>query len=309
MTNFIIPGLWEHYQVNICLLALLKNHPEYFYDNVHIGAVYGNFQFCTWDGGRVFKVEQHTSKEEIEKLKYIYNEIFNVPIRFIFTNCKIKPEHCFDRFNNLVLTLCDDPINEIVINSPILQKYIEDNYPNYGLISSTTKCITDPQQLLMELNNPKYKMVCLDYNLNKNKKLLNQIDETIKPKCEFLINAICPPGCPQRKKHYELNSDFSNSYGKPYGFTGCSIEGNNLVPFMYHNNFSTEEVYEYSNNGFINFKLEGRTLPDLDVILNYVKYMIKPDYIYAVILLLINTFKDFDLNTFNESQIQTFNLF
>jgi hypothetical protein len=39
----MIPGLYENYKINILFLELLKYHPEYFYDNINIKAIFGNF--------------------------------------------------------------------------------------------------------------------------------------------------------------------------------------------------------------------------------------------------------------------------
>ena len=44
-----------------------------------------------------------------------------------------------------------------------------------------------------------------------------------KKKCEFLVNAICPSGCTNRKKHYELNSISYLNYNKPYRISSCAI--------------------------------------------------------------------------------------
>lgn len=298
MINFALPGLWENYSVIIPFLSLLKNEPEYFYDDININAIYGNFQFCTWDGGRIFTEQTHASKEDIELLKNIFNNQFNIPIRLIFTNTLIQEQDCYDRFNNLVATLCQDPMNEIVVNSSVLETYLRTNYPDYGYISSTTKCLTQPTELLKELEKD-YKFICWDYNLNKNKKILESIPAEIKPKCEFLINAICPPGCPTRKRHYDLNSCFSLSYGKHYPLTGCGIKACTVGVTNYINNFSTDEIIEYSNNGFNHFKLEGRTLPPIEVILNFVKYMVKPEFHFAVIYYLDMWQTVFDLYNFN----------
>lgn len=298
MTNFIIPGLWEHYNVNIPFLGLLHNHPEYFYDEIKVSAVYGNFTFCTWDGGRIFPPTFHASYENIIRLKEIYNDIFQTPMRFIFTSSLVTPELYTDRFNNLVLSLCESDINEVVINEDGLRDYIHRIYPIYGLISSTTKCLTKSEDLLNELKNPIYKMVCWDYNLNKHQPTLDSIPEELKPKCEFLVNAICEPGCVYRKHHYYLNSVHSNSYGMPYPMGDCKIKGNNLIPFHYKNNLEPNEIFEYSEKGFINFKLEGRSFTSLEVILNLVKYMVKPEWQYAVILWLNNVYPEFDMNTF-----------
>lgn len=298
MMYFALPGLWENYSVIIPFLSLLQNEPQYFYDDININAVYGNFQFCTWDGGRIFPTQSHATKEDIELLKDIYNNYFHIPMRLIFTNTLIQPNDCYDRFNNLVLSLCTDEINEIVVNSPILEEYLRTNYSQYSFISSTTKCLTQVDALMSELHK-NYKFICWDYNLNKNKNALEAVPEELRPKCEFLINAICPPGCPTRKRHYDLNSMFSLAYGKHYQLTGCGIKACTVGITNYKNNFTREELVEYANNGFNHFKLEGRTLPPIEVILNFVKYMVKPEYIFAVIYYLDMWQRSFDLYNFN----------
>ena len=214
--NFIIPGLYEHYQLNFDFLALMEEHPVYFYEGAKVSAVYGSFQFCIFDGGRIFHQYRHTTKEEIEYIVHTYNERFGVPVRLVCTNCELKPEDYKNRFGNVVLSLCENEMNEIVVNDSGFEQYVRDNYPGYSFISSTTKCLNTPQAFKEELNTNKYKMICLDYNLNKNMTMLDSIPEESRNQCEFLVNAICPPGCPNRKKHYSLNSLFSLSKNRYY---------------------------------------------------------------------------------------------
>lgn len=294
MVNFIIPGMYELSELNINLLAAMDVAPELFEDKAKIGAVFGNFQFNIWDGGRIFQEYRQTSKEEVEYLQKMYNEKFHVPMRFVFTNNQITEKDCYDRFNNLILTICQNDLNEIVISSPLLYDYIKTEYPQYKFISSTTKNITNPELALAEIKDEKYSMVCLDYNLNKNWKFLNSIPEEYKPKTEFLINAICPPGCKTRKSHYKLNSIFSLSYGKKYALPTCEIYTNTLDPILEKgNNLSRDDIYgKYSEAGFSNFKIEGRTLTPLEISLNYAKYFIKPEYNSYI----INGLNSYDVN-------------
>lgn len=282
--NFMIPGLYEHHKVLFDFLLMKQKHPEYFLDNVNIGAVYGNFQFCIWDGGRIFQKYTHTSKEKILFIKEQYNEVFHVPMRFVFTNTEIEEKHCYDRFCNMVLKECENDMNEIVVNSPILEAYIRKNYPKYKIISSTTKCLSKIEDFKAEISNKNYKYVCLDYNLNKNEEMLKTLSLEEKERCEFLVNAICPPSCPSRKEHYKLNSLFYLSYGRPYRTRTCGIKTNTLYPNLhFKNNLSPNECQNYSKKGFNNFKLEGRTLSQTELICNLVKYMIKPEYQLYVI--------------------------
>lgn len=290
--NFILPGLYEHYELNFKFLDLYKNHPEYFIDNVKISAVYGSFQFCIFDGGRIFSCYRHTTKEEIEKITNIYNNQYQTPMRLVLTNPILQPQHFYNRFGNLILTLCEKDMNEIVINNPQFEEYVRMTYPKYTFISSTTKCLSTPKELKDELNKTEYKMVCLDYNLNKNKKLLEEIPLELRSKCEFLVNAICGPGCPQRKDHYKLNGLFHLTYGKPYSLETCQITNNTLHPTLLNNqnNLTPQEIYEeYVPMGYNLFKIEGRTLSLSENACNYVRYMIKPEYQWFVLNQLLDT--------------------
>ena len=162
-------------------------------------------------------------------------------MRFVFTNCLISEEDCYDRFNNMVLEICHNELNEIVVSSPILYNYIKSHYPKYKFISSTTKCLSNKEEALKEIEKEEYYMICIDYNLNKNENFLNSIPKNQYDKVEFLINAICPPGCPTRKRHYKMNSLYHLNYGKEYPLPTCSIytctlnpeleKGNNLSSY------------------------------------------------------------------------------
>ena len=65
MINFIIPGFYENFGVNIKLLELMKLHPELFRENINIEAIYGVFPFNILDGGRNFSSYRHATIEEI----------------------------------------------------------------------------------------------------------------------------------------------------------------------------------------------------------------------------------------------------
>lgn len=304
--RFMIPGMYEHAELNLRFLRLLRDHPEYFYDNVEVYAAYGNFQFCIFDGGRVFTDYRHTTKEEIEQIVKQYNQL-GVPVRLIFTNPVIEEKHFQNRFGQVVLNICHQNFfnvtNEIVVNNEKLESYLRERYPNFNYISSTTKCLTSPQAFKDELNK-NYSMVCMDYNLNKNQKMLNSIPEELRDKCEFLINAICPPGCPNRKEHYRLNGLFGLSYGKGYATEGCPIVESTIHPrqMFNKNNLTPEEIYgSYVPQGYCNFKLEGRTLGVMENLLNYVRYMVKPEYQYHVIAVLLD--EDAGAKVYNNHKI------
>ena len=52
--KFHIPDFVRHMKLNLILADTLRLHPEYFYDGVTIGSVYGTFPTSMWNGGRLF---------------------------------------------------------------------------------------------------------------------------------------------------------------------------------------------------------------------------------------------------------------
>lgn len=285
MAKFLLPGFYEHFDLFKQFIAYKETYPHHFYEQAEIGACYGNFNHCIWDGGRIFFEYTQAGYEDIINVRDYYKSK-NIPIRLIYTNPIITEEHLHNNFCNLVTELCEDENNEIVVNSSILEEYLRKTYPKYKFISSTTKCLLNPKDSKEELNKDYY-MVCLDYNLNYNMEFLKSIPKEQKEKVEFLINAICFAGCQQRKEHYRLNGVSQLMNSKLYDITGCSINTN---PLDYdtrkqRNNLTPEEIYNtYIPMGFSNFKIEGRTFKNLEVLLNIVKYMIKPEYQFQCIL-------------------------
>lgn len=288
--NFILPGLYEHFDLLKYLLFLYENHKDFFIENINFRAIYGNFQFCTWDGGRVFPNYNHTNIEKVIEIKDFFNQK-NIPIRLIFTNNLITKNDCYEHFNNLILQVCENSLNEIVINSPILEEYIKKEYPLYHFVSSTTKCITNQIDMINELQK-EYSMICIDYNLNHKKELLFNLSQKEKDKIEILINAICPPGCNYRQKHYILNSEAALNYDNYFKSIGeCKINNNSLCPFDENqkSHLNSQEIEEYISNGIYNFKIEGRTFSSIKIASIFVQYLIKPEYQLYVLNLLLNS--------------------
>jgi hypothetical protein len=178
----------------------------------------------------------------------------------------------------------------VIVNSPILEEYIRENYPNYKITSSTCKQIKDPEQLTNELEKD-YKLVVLDYNWNNNFEFLEKLPH--KEKCELLINACCEPNCKRRGEHYRTIGDDQIRYNAycctPPMLRDKEYKINDFTcPFMaqhlyqttkYPTHISPESIYEkYVPMGFNQFKIEGRTTPDINVLENYIYYMVKPEY-------------------------------
>lgn len=279
MINYAIPGLYSHFDINIKLLRLRENRPEFFYPNINIEAAYGTFPWNIFDGGRIFNYNKHVSTEEIKDIVFQYHT-FGVMSRLVYTNSQLTPTNYTNRFGNLCLDICNNYSNQVVVADDNFRNYIHQEYPNLSFISSTTKCL-NAKDFKIELNKPEFAEICLDYNLNHHWKLLNELNDEEKSKCEFLANAICPPGCITRRHHYELNGRYNLNFGRYYIVPYCELHHHQLSPECknYNNNISYEEIVEsYEPKGFCHFKLEGRTFTDLAQVIIYANYMAKPEY-------------------------------
>ena len=50
--KFHIPDFWKHWELNLNLIDMIREHPEYFYDGVEIASCFGCFAPALWNGGR-----------------------------------------------------------------------------------------------------------------------------------------------------------------------------------------------------------------------------------------------------------------
>lgn len=289
LVKYILPGFYEHFNIYKNAFNIFEKYPYFLNENTSIGAIYGNFQFCIWDGGRIFTDYQWASKQDIIKIRDYFNEK-NIPLRFIYTNPILKEKDFYDRYSHFCTSLCYSKNNEIVINNSEFELFMRKEYPDFKYISSTTKCLTNMEQSLEEIQKESYYMICLDYNLNKNEKFLKQIPKELYNKIEFLSNAICAPACPSRKKHYMLNGISHLNAGKNFNIDHCGIQQGIMSKKVndFKNTLTPDDIYKvYAPQGFENFKLEGRTLPDSDIILILAKYLIKTDYQFEFIQMML----------------------
>ncbi len=274
-----LPGLFEFYEFYKVLLPLFKNHREYFYDWCEIGSIYGAPADCLWGGGRVgFGDEQAT---DVIKLMKEYG----ISSRLTFSNSLIREEHLTDKKCNRLCELFErtgEVKNGVIIYSDLLLEYIKKNYPEYYFVSSTTKVLTDFDDLKAELHRDDFKYVVPDFRLNKKLEQLNALTETQKDKVEFLCNECCSFGCTDRKACYENVS--RKSLGEDCEDHVCTspkaARGYRFSDAMTNPGFiSVDDIQNiYMPAGFSNFKIEGRSLGSAIVLEFILYYMVKPEY-------------------------------
>ena len=183
VAHYHLPGLFEFYELYRAFLPLFREHREYFYDWCDIGSIYGAPADCLWGGGRVGFGEN--DPEEVLALMREYG----ISARLTFSNSLLREEHLSDKKCNRLCTLFHtegEPRNGVIVHSDLLLGYLKKEYPNLYFVSSTTRVLTDFQQLKAETQREDFRYVVPDFRLNKAFDSLSTLTEAQKDKVEFL---------------------------------------------------------------------------------------------------------------------------
>ena len=281
--HFHLPSFTNHFSLNMLMINTLREHPEYFTDGLEIASVFGGFDGSLWNGGR--GVGGEFDPKFTEFIIKTFDEL-KVPIRFTFTNPLITEEHLSDKNCNEILKMADNGINQVIVMSEVLEKYIRENYPRYKITSSTCKEIRDMDGVNAELEKP-YNLVVLDYNWNNKFDELEKIKD--KGRCEILVNALCQPNCPRRGEHYKAIGKMQiERCNAGYSAVGGRLQLKDFeCPFMSRTLYDITELTtfispdaiqeKYLPMGFREFKLEGRSASDIEMLETYMYYFAKPE--------------------------------
>lgn len=293
--RFHLPGLSSHFKFNTVFAEMLKRFPGYFREGVEIASVYGTFPPAIWNGGRT---QQNICNKNFIKAVLTTLNSRGIPARFTFTNPMLEKKHLSDKFCNMILSMADNGLNEVIVVSPILEDYIRKHFPRYKITSSTCKRITDADRLYEEIGKD-YHIVVIDYDLNHNFEVLEKIPD--KSKCELLVNACCNPGCVHRSHHYQtlgleqiayanharkypdipFDADrFFREHPESSAEFECQCVNRTIFEAKkLKNHITPEEIWEkYVPMGFNQFKIEGRTTGVFNLLETYLYYMAKPEY-------------------------------
>jgi len=284
-----LPGLFEFYEFYKVFLELYRQHREYFYDWCEIGSIYGAPADCIWGGGRVGFGD--ADSEEVAELMREYG----ISARLTFSNSLLREEHLSDKKCNALCRLFEHNgsvkirteengtvENGIIVHSDLLAKYIRDTYPEFYLVSSTTKVLRNFSELKQELDKPEFTYVVPDFRLNTALDQLRELSQKQKDKVEFLCNECCYYDCYDRKACYENVS--RKSLGEDCEDQRCvspaAKEGYRFSEAMKNPGFiGLEAIREiYMPAGFSQFKIEGRSLGSAIILEFLLYYMTKPEY-------------------------------
>ena len=288
-------------------VSMQKVHPEYFRD-VEIASFFGEFPMSLWTGGRFVGGDQCDAGYIKNVIKSV-NDL-GIPIRYTYTNPEITEADLDDPYCNFCMKCADNGMNEVMIFSPVLEKYLREKYPNFKYNSSTCKEIKDLDTLNAEIAKD-YQYVVLDYNLNYRWDILEKVEHP--EKLELLVNTLCIPDCPRRGDHYKnqaqneriviKNRELPPDKKIPLIPWHCEYgDKNNIHTIQNYKTFiKPDDIWEkYIPMGITNFKIEGRTANLFSLIDTYCFFMLKPEYAGEARLLLINNLMHAGVVTVNK---------
>ena len=274
-----LPGLFEFYELYRVFLPLFYEHREYFYDWCDIGSIYGAPADCLWGGGRV-GFGDHDPAEVLALLRE-----YGISARLTFSNSLLREEHLSDRKCNALCVLFEeggDQRNGVIVHSDLLLAYLKQQYPGFYFVSSTTKVLTDFEDLRGEIDREDFRYVVPDFRLNKAFAQWDTLTGWQRDKVEFLCNECCWFGCQDRKLCYEAVS--RRNLGENAWEHRCKApdakEGYRFSKAMANPGFIGTDAIKniYLPMGFSQFKIEGRGLGSALILEFLLYYMTKPGY-------------------------------
>lgn len=281
MIQFTVPDFYEKGQFNLDWLAFMKMYPEKF-EQCRVSSVYGSFPLMIWAGGRQNKVDNinFVGLEDVRRIFSMFNSN-GVGVVLTFTNSLLQKEHLGDFYCNSVLEiLAGSSLNAVLVNSPVLEVYIRNSYPELKIYRSTTTCSKD-------LSEARYDRIVVDFTLNNSPSLRNAVlTKEQRQRVEIMLNDTCPPYCPYRKAHYEYISQYNlqGGLGRIEPLQPWKCQHPEYKTSFYKNlqnpaTISVDQMKFYHDSlGFSHFKIVGREYNPVQLAEIYTYYMVKPEH-------------------------------
>jgi len=273
MIYYYIPDFFFNYDINVRLLELIQTEPDMFYDDFKIGAVFGNFPNCIWNGGRpVFG--NNLNFAEMQNISAQFN-YYGVPLRLTMTNPVVEETDVYDRYANYIMQNLNNGFNQVLVANSILEEYIREKYPEYPVIRS----IIASENVYYD-DSDKYFMSVLRKHKNTDIRFLQSIKN--KDKIELLVNETCDEDCPRAYTHYlefSKKQRYLDNTGEEL-IIKCTCDRKYPRNRFYNLSMcltrdKIKNIYEPM--GFKHFKISGRGSHG-GIILDYAHYMVKPEW-------------------------------
>lgn len=269
--HFYVPDFYKNAALYILLSDFLEHIPQWFYDDFDIAAAYGSFPNCIWNGGR-------TSYDYVNRhvMDQIVNELNQrgIAVRFTFTNPLIEEKHLNDTFANICLECANNGKNEVLVNTQVIEDYVRTNYPDFKIISSTTKCLRTIEDVEAELDKDYY-LVVLDSSLNNDPRIF---DIKKRDRLEVLVDHGCMVNCPNREAHYLEIGKSQLAFCNPK--INCPHVSATFEEIMAREHSITRSRMkdQFIPGGIKHYKLDGRSFPPQKLVESLLHFMVLPEY-------------------------------
>ena len=272
MRNYYCPGFVRGEKIYQKLLDLKNRCPEIFQENSNIKFIFDSFPGAIWNGGSYIP-----GSADIGYVCYLFDlyKHLDIPLQLTFTNPVLEQTDCYDRYCNQILSMGVDYNVEILISSPVLEQHIRTYYSNYKLNRSILMTEFDEKsnEFYENLLN-KYERCVLPRRFSYDLEFLNSLSDTVKSHTEILCNETCPMNCPFIYSHYE-----AHGYKTLHLLGDCECKNleNKLFPNSMQYVITSNNLEQYENIGFSEFKLSGR-LDEKAIVFSIVPYFIRQEY-------------------------------
>jgi hypothetical protein len=258
MIKITLPNFFYYHNININLINLHKDYPEYFHENICFYEQEGNFPFHYWAG------EKNYNQKTVAYKDYIYYlNNATVPLCLDCSNPLLNDKDFLDSAMNVMLDTLQNGSNKIIISSIETLNCLKAKYPYYLYIGSEFYLASDPElQSLNEL----YKVKIYHQNLPN-------YPHIPKNKIQVIINNPCD-NCPTVEC-------LLNEWQNIYNFKRESYFLNCQKIDITDSSINWELIEKLSEQGYTNFGFNSRgfDLTDINFIKRlYIKLFVRPQY-------------------------------
>ncbi len=272
--NYTLPDFTVGLKRNLVFAQLMRDCPQFFFDDVRIQSVYGCFPGCVVNGGRAFVREPYSARQIEATFEALDGQ--GIAARLTFTNMLVEERHLEDPYFNLILDAAADHGAGVIVCSDLVDAYVRARHPRMERTLSTTREILDAAELNRALEE--FDLVVLNYNKNKDLAFLDQVEHP--ERLEVMANELCNPGCPHRNEHY-LHNSRDQLAGTVTEFRRCDLSGKDffkLAPTSPTILTNDDVRTLHGRYGVPRFKIVGRGVaPDVNLE-SYLYYLVRPEH-------------------------------
>lgn len=272
--DYTLPDFTVGLKRNLVFAQLMRDCPQFFFDDVRIQSVYGCFPGCVVNGGRAFVREPYSARQIEATFEALDGQ--GIAARLTFTNMLVEERHLEDPYFNLILDAAADHGAGVIVCSDLVDAYVRARHPRMERTLSTTREILDAAELNRALGA--FDLVVLNYNKNKDLAFLDQVEHP--ERLEVMANELCNPGCPHRNEHY-LHNSRDQLAGTVTEFRRCDLSGKDffkLAPTSPTILTNDDVRTLHGRYGVPRFKIVGRGVaPDVNLE-SYLYYLVRPEH-------------------------------